>query len=245
MKPIGSQKIPLVFLNFLGFSPDFKQIPHQKPKSIIVLFSFLFFLCQFPLSSEGNSLPESPLWNSEQILFITARAGESTGRLDFFTLNEGEWTAVVEKIPVRLGRNGLILKELKREGDGYTPASSYPIQRIIGKQKRKIRNLEYTQIRKNYHWSDNPKSKNYNQMIKHREKEAVALWNSYIYDLFVVIEHNTNPAILGRGSMLFLHVWNEDNPTSGCVGVSKEVLETLVSVLDGNRKPSISIQILD
>lgn len=186
-------------------------------------------------------MPESPLWNSEQILFVTARAGETTGHLDFYTLNEGEWTAVIEKIPVRLGRNGLILREEKREGDGSTPAGSYPIQRIIGKQKKIIRNLEYTQIRKNHYWSDHPKSKNYNQLITHYEKGAVPLGDSYIYDLFVVIEHNTKPALPGMGSMIFIHVWNEDKPTSGCVGVELKWLEGLTNHLDGNKLPFLVI----
>ncbi|WP_244241495.1 L,D-transpeptidase family protein [Leptospira perdikensis] len=197
------------------------------------------------LSSEENPSLESPLQNAEQILFVTARASQTTGSLDFYTLNNGEWLAVLEKIPVRLGRNGLLLSFEKREGDGHTPTGIFPIQRVLGKGKKEIRNLEYTEIRKNYHWNDNPKSRSYNQLTKHQEKGAIPLWDSYIYELFVVIEHNTKPAFPGLGSMIFLHVWNEDKPTSGCVGVSKEVLETLVSVLDGSKKPNILIQILD
>ncbi|EOQ96913.1 L,D-transpeptidase catalytic domain protein [Leptospira wolbachii serovar Codice str. CDC] len=245
MKTIGSPKSLASFFHFLGFSPKSKQFQCHKYHSITVLFSFLYFFCPLPVESQGNSPPESPLWNSEQILFITAKAGETTGYLDVYTLNEGEWTSVLEKIPVRLGRNGLLSGLEKREGDGNTPTGVFPIERIVGKQKKQIRNLEYTQIRKHYHWSDSPTSKNYNKLIKHREKGAVLLWDSTIYDLFIVIEHNTKPAVPGRGSMIFLHSWNEDKPTSGCVGVSKEVLETLVSVLDGDKKPSISIQILD
>ncbi|WP_279638205.1 L,D-transpeptidase family protein [Leptospira bourretii] len=144
-------------------------------------------------------------------------------------------------MPVRLGRSGLILGAEKREGDGHTPAGIFPIKRIVGKQKRKIRNLEYIEIRKNSHWSDSPSSKNYNQLIKHKEKGAVSLWDSEIYELFVVIEHNTNPAKAGFGSMIFLHPWNEDKPTSGCVGVELKWLEELVSQLDGNKFPFLVI----
>lgn len=183
--------------------------------------------------------------DSEQILFITAKPGEATGFLDFYTLTEGEWVPVLEKKPVRLGRSGLIIGEEKREGDGHTPSGIFPIQRIVGKQKRQIRNLEYIEIRKNSHWSDSPSSKNYNQLIKHREKGAVSLWDSEIYELFVVIEHNTKPAVPGFGSMIFLHPWNEDKPTSGCVGVSKEILESIVLKLDGKKIPSLVIQILE
>ncbi|TGL90530.1 L,D-transpeptidase catalytic domain protein [Leptospira congkakensis] len=242
---IDSPKSLTTFLHFLGFSLKTKQFQCHKIKFTAVLFIFLSFFCFWPLASEGNPLKESPIQNPEQILFVTARAGETIGSLDFYTLSDGEWISVIEKIPVRLGRNGLIQGFEKREGDGHTPSGIFPIKRILGKSKKEIRNLEYTEVRKNYHWNDNPKSKNYNQLTKHKEKGAISLWDSYIYELFFVIEHNTNPAIPGLGSMIFLHVWNEDKPTSGCVGVSKEVLETLVSVLDGNKKPNILIQILD
>ncbi|MBM9545631.1 L,D-transpeptidase family protein [Leptospira sp. 201903074] len=187
----------------------------------------------------------NPHWNSEQILFITASSKENLGYLDFYTVHQGDWTPVLEKIPVRLGRNGLILSNEKREGDGHTPAGVFPIKRIVGKQKREIRNLEYTQIRKNHHWSDSPISKNYNQLINRFEKGAVSLWSPYIYDLFIVIEHNTKPSFPGLGSMIFIHPWNEDKSTSGCVGVSKEILEKIVSLLDGGKKPMIILEFLD
>lgn len=245
LKSIDSPKSLTFLIHFLGFSLKSKQFQCHKTNSITVLFSFLYFFCQLPLLSQGNPPPESPLGKAEQILFVTAKAGETTGYLDFYSVTDGEWVGVIEKIPVRLGRNGLLFGLEKREGDGHTPTGVFPIQRIIGKGKKEIRNLEYTEIRKNHHWNDNPKSKNYNQLAKHSEKGAIPLWDSYIYELFVVIEYNTKPALPGMGSMIFLHVWNEDKPTSGCVGVSKEILETLVSVLDGDKKPIIFIQILD
>ncbi|TGK53691.1 L,D-transpeptidase catalytic domain protein [Leptospira kanakyensis] len=245
MKSINSPKSLASWLHFLGLSLKSKQIQYHKINCITVLFSFLYFFSLFPLSGEGNSPSNSPLPDSEQILFITAKPGETTGSLDFYALTEGEWTPILEKIPVRLGRSGLINGVEKREGDGHTPSGIFPLKRIVGKQKRQIRNLEYNEIRKNSHWSDSPSSKNYNQLIPYREKGAVSLWDSYIYELFFVIEHNTKPAVPGFGSMIFLHPWNEDKPTSGCVGVSKEILETIVSKLDGSKNPSFFIQILD
>ncbi|MCT8332550.1 L,D-transpeptidase family protein [Leptospira sp. 85282-16] len=212
---------------------------------ITVLFSFLYFFSLIPLSSAENSLVDSPHLNSEQILFITAKPGETTGYLDFYALTEGEWAPVLEKIPVHLGKSGLTRGEDKREGDGNTPAGIFPLKRILGKQKREIQNLEYTEIKKYHHWNDSSSSKNYNQLITHKEKGAVALWNSSIYDLLIVIEHNTKPAIPGLGSMIFLHPWNEDKPTSGCIGISKEILETIVLKLDGNKNPSILILSLE
>ncbi|WP_331254015.1 L,D-transpeptidase family protein [Leptospira mtsangambouensis] len=238
---MDSPKSLASWLHFLGISLKSKQFQCQKINCITVLFSFLYFFSLCPLSGEGNSPPDSPLLDSEQILFITAKPGETTGFLDFYTLTEGEWVSVLEKIPVRLGRSGLISGEKKREGDGHTPLGIFPIQRVVGKRKRQMRNLEYNEIRKNSHWSDSPSSKNYNQLTKHKEKGAVSLWDSDIYELFVVIEHNTKPAVPGFGSMIFLHPWNEDKPTAGCVGVELKWLEELVSQLDGNKFPFLVI----
>ena len=46
-----------------------------------------------------------------------------------------------------------------------------------------------------------------------------------LYKYGIVIEYNTNPAIKGYGSAIFLHVWGGENDTTeGCVAVSEEKL---------------------
>lgn len=234
-------KLPKILDISLKLSPNF---------SLSICFFLVF--TGFPWTYLGLSASDGVLQDtnilllkSEQILFITASPGETKGNLHFYTVEEGEWIPVFENIPVQLGKNGTTPAEKKREGDGHTPANIFPIQRVLGRDKREIRNLEYTKIQKYHHWSDSSNSKHYNQLIKHKEKGAVSLWDSEIYELFVVIEHNTKPAVPGFGSMIFLHPWNEDKPTSGCVGVSKDILETIVSKLDGKKYPSLVIQILE
>ncbi|MCW7492195.1 L,D-transpeptidase family protein [Leptospira sp. 2 VSF19] len=199
------------------------------------------------LSADEGPLSEAKtlLTDSEQILFVTASLGETKGNLFFYNLEDGEWIPIFENIPVQLGKNGIIPGEKKREGDGHTPSNIFSIQRVLGRAKREIRNIEYTKIQKYHHWSDSSTSKNYNQLIKHKEKGAVSLWDSEIYELLIVVEHNTKPAIPGFGSMIFLHPWSLDKPTSGCVGVSKEILETIVSKLDGKKFPSLIIQMVE
>ncbi|WP_165779489.1 L,D-transpeptidase family protein [Leptospira harrisiae] len=222
--------------------------------SRIFSLAICFFLLSsgFPLSLFGSQTIEGDksdtkeaFHESEQIIFITAYAKETKGNLYFYSLEDGEWKPVLENIPVRLGKNGIIQGEVKREGDGHTPSGIFPVQRILGKEKRKIQSLEYIEISKNSHWTDVSTSKHYNQLIKHKEKGAVSLWDSGIYELFIVIEHNTSPPIPGYGSMIFLHPWNEDKPTSGCVGVPKDILDVLVSTLDGRKNPYIILRLLD
>lgn len=211
-------------------------------KSFFPLFTVLFLVFTTnEVRSEPQSSIHSGLFQSEQILLIVGNPGETQGELHFYGVEEGDWKLLYPVVPVWFGRNGLIPEEQKREGDGFTPYGSFPIRRILGKGKRSIRNLEYTQIRKNDHWSDVTTSKHYNQLIRKKEKGATSLWNSSNYQLFIVIEHNTNPSIPGYGSMIFIHPWEETKPTSGCVGVKLVDLQEIIEQFDGAKNPYILI----
>ncbi|WP_265396477.1 L,D-transpeptidase family protein [Leptospira levettii] len=199
---------------------------------------------RFNVFPEGNptDLTFPPkFFQTEQVILIVGRPGETKGKLYVFTLVEGEWKTDFEEVPVWFGRSGLTLSNRKREGDGFTPEGYFPIKRILGKRKKTIRQLEYTQIRKFHFWNDDPNSKHYNQLVSKKEKGVHSLWDSDIYELFVVIEHNTNPSLPGMGSMIFLHPWSETKPTSGCVGVNRDTLFKIVDSLDGNKNPFLII----
>ncbi|XDD48067.1 L,D-transpeptidase [Leptospira sp. WS39.C2] len=206
-----------------------------------ILVLILAIATPVTLASEPKNHRVSNLSDAEQIILILGKPGETKGELYFFSMEGGEWKQFSQKIPVRFGRSGLIQKEFKREGDGYTPYGSFPIQRVLGRSKRSIPNLEYTQIQKNDYWSDVSTSKHYNQMIRKKEKGATSLWNSSNYQLFIVLEHNTNPSIPGYGSMIFLHPWEETKPTSGCIGIKLVDLESIIQNLDGKKNPYILI----
>lgn len=203
------------------------------------ILSVIFFPWVLKAEPKTQETPDS--FQAEQILLLVGKPGDSQGELYFFRVEDGEWQSVLSAVPIWFGRNGIIPKEQKREGDGFTPYGTYPILRVFGKTRKTIRNLEYTQIGKNDHWSDVITSKHYNQFLRNKEKGATSLWNSPIYQLFIVLEHNTNPSIPGNGSMLFLHPWEETKPTSGCVGMKLADLEMIVQNLDGKKNPFILI----
>ncbi|TGL74049.1 L,D-transpeptidase family protein [Leptospira jelokensis] len=210
----------------------------------------VFFLCFSPFFFQKEASPANKgreilfpeeFHLAEQVVLVLGEPGETVGKLYLFELVLGHWETKIENIPVWFGRSGLISSNLKREGDGFTPLGFFPIKRMLGKGKRSIRNLEYTQISKNHHWNDDSNSKHYNQLVNRKEKGAHSLWSSEIYELFLVIEHNTNPRIAGMGSMLFLHPWNETKPTSGCIGIQKKSLDQIISALDGNKNPFLIV----
>ncbi|MBI3618052.1 MAG: L,D-transpeptidase family protein, partial [Candidatus Omnitrophica bacterium] len=64
-----------------------------------------------------------------------------------------------------------------------------------------------------------------------------------LYKYAVVIEYNTDPAIPGMGSAIFLHVWRGANkPTAGCVAMAEIDLLRLLQWLDARQNPVILLQ---
>jgi L,D-peptidoglycan transpeptidase YkuD (ErfK/YbiS/YcfS/YnhG family) len=62
-----------------------------------------------------------------------------------------------------------------------------------------------------------------------------------LYDLGAVIEYNTDPAIPGYGSAIFLHIWRAhgQKPTAGCVAIDRSHLEVLLRWLNAADHPMI------
>ena len=117
---------------------------------------------------------------------------------------------------------------MKREGDERTPRGKFKFILLLyrkdrvnyfhSKIKKKI-------IKKNMGWCDDPKSKNYNKLIKFPysySAEKLYLKKS-IYDLILVLDFNRKPIKKGRGSAIFLHISDRNfNPTKGCIAIKKK-----------------------
>ena len=115
----------------------------------------------------------------------------------------------------------------KREGDQRTPKGKFKFILLLYRKDRinyfrsKIKKMI---IKKNMGWCDDPKSKNYNKLIKFPysySAEKLYLKKS-IYDLILVLDFNRKPIKKGRGSAIFLHISDKNfNPTKGCIAVKK------------------------
>ena len=58
------------------------------------------------------------------------------------------------------------------------------------------------------------------------------------YRLGVVVQHNADPVVAGRGSCIFLHIWMGPKVgTSGCTAVEAKHMEALLRWLDPQAKP--------
>ena len=133
-----------------------------------------------------------------------------------------------------LGKAGIGRK--KKEGDNITPKGNYKIVRILYRRDRikKITSkFKLINIKKNMGWCDDPKSKNYNQLIKLRKDN--------IYDLIVVLDYNMKPIIKNKGSAIFIHIAKKNfKRTAGCIALKKSNLKKLIRIIGRKTKVIIN-----
>ncbi len=136
----------------------------------------------------------------------------------------------------RIGRNGTVDAEFKKEGDGKTPRGVYNLSQAFGIDKIDLK-YPYRVLDGTEYWVDDVNSKYYNTMQIVKEGETSEFNSSehlidekIAYQYAMVIDYN-NPPVAGKGSAIFLHV-EKNKPTAGCVAVSKENMVRILNWLD-------------
>ena len=144
----------------------------------------------------------------------------SPGRLGAGRLQAGALT-----IPCALGRNGVT--RFKREGDGKTPAGRFAVTGGYWRQDR-LRppgaHFCLRPIKAHMGWCDDPGDANYNRPLRlpARARHEELLRADGLYDVVLILDHNQRPRVRGHGSAVFFHLTrNGDDPTAGCVAISR------------------------
>ena len=149
------------------------------------------------------------------------------------------------KVKCAIGKRGIGNK--KREGDLITPKGDYKIKYILYRKDRvkiysKIRKIV---IKKNMGWCDDPKSKQYNKLIKlpFKYKYEKLYKKENVYDIILVLNYNMNPVIKNKGSAIFIHVAKKNyKKTEGCIAIKKLHLLKIVKEMKINTKIFIENQ---
>jgi L,D-peptidoglycan transpeptidase YkuD (ErfK/YbiS/YcfS/YnhG family) len=134
-----------------------------------------------------------------------------------------------------VGRAGV--RADKHEGDGATPAGTYPLVSILYRPDRvapPLSQLPVNALSPSDGWVDEPTDTKYNRAVSlPYPASAEQMWREDdVYDLLVVIGYNMEPVVPGAGSAIFLHIATPDfAPTAGCVAVEREVLLRLLPLL--------------
>jgi L,D-peptidoglycan transpeptidase YkuD (ErfK/YbiS/YcfS/YnhG family) len=152
----------------------------------------------------------------------------------------GKWHLALGPIPGTIGRNGFAEPGNKREGDGQSPSGAYPLSLAFGYHPEVETRLPYRQMTEGDYWVDDPASPDYNRLVQGKPDVSAEIMrrDDDAYEYGVVIEYNTDPVVPGMGSAIFLHVWKgADEPTAGCLAVSKEQMVELLNRLDPEKRP--------
>jgi L,D-peptidoglycan transpeptidase YkuD (ErfK/YbiS/YcfS/YnhG family) len=135
-----------------------------------------------------------------------------------------------------LGRGGI--RTLKREGDGATPRGNWRIVAGLTRLRRARSGLPLKPIRHDDAWCDDPDDPRYNHPVRLPYPAShERLWrDDRLYDVILVLDHNTRPRLRGRGSAVFFHLREAERPTSGCVAIDRaDMLRLLPHLKRGSR----------
>ena len=149
-----------------------------------------------------------------------------------------ELAAFGAQIPCVIGKGGAIPQAQKREGDGASPIGCY---HLIGARLRPGRvaapatTLPWRWLRPWDGWCDDPAEPQYNRPVSHPwRSSAERLWREdAVYDVIVVLSHNSGPVQPGAGSAIFWHLTQPDRrPTEGCIAIEREAMLRLLPKLE-------------
>jgi len=156
-------------------------------------------------------------------------------------------------IPVALGRSGTAFD--KREGDGRSPAGRFTILRALYRPDRMARpatRLPLAPIRRDDGWCDDPGDRRYNRPVRlpmggSRAVSHERMWREdHLYDLVLILDHNTRPRVARRGSAVFVHLARQVArqvgagqgkagqgfaPTEGCIALRRADMRRLLAML--------------
>jgi L,D-peptidoglycan transpeptidase YkuD (ErfK/YbiS/YcfS/YnhG family) len=188
-----------------------------------------------------------PTGDAQQLIVVTSSTWSSTaGSLTTYEKAGSGWTTIRAALPVRLGRNGFSANH--HEGDGTTPAGSFPIIGIMGGQPDPGVRFPYRQLAPGDCWISDASSSAYNQLVTlspcESPNEDLFKIGAGAYRYAAITGYNTDPIVPGAGSAIFLHRHSYDAagrtlPTSGCVSMAEPDLLAVLRWLDPAKHPRI------
>lgn len=193
------------------------------------------------------------------VVVVTPNWMSTTGTLTRFerSVVTSAWNRVDSPTPIVVGRTGLAWGvgydgastdgPHKQEGDGKAPAGIFPLDTAFGfapaESMRDVR-LPYVQLLSTTDCVDDVASTHYNTVVDKSSVPRVD-WNSAEhmrevnqYKIGVIVGYNATPPTKGRGSCIFLHIWNgPDSHTAGCTAFDESKLRDVMHWLDPAKRP--------
>ncbi len=234
-------------------------------KIVLLFLTFIFFTAA-AFAQVKTPLPppvKTPFSESLQAVVVTTKdwnATQGTAWLFERKTAKGKWKATGGDFPVVIGRSGLaatredlwqedaasLSGNLKREGDGKSPAGLFPLTISFGRADKAAGiSLPYTKLGEYTECVDDVNSFHYNKIVD-RLQVGNFDWKSSekmleigpAYDLGINVAHNSYPVVKGNGSCIFLHVWSDaTTATSGCTAMKREDLQKILTWARPDKHP--------
>jgi len=206
----------------------------------------------------GLAFGQVPSTSSQMVVGVASGTESSKATLQRFERRDDAWVAVGSVVPARLGVNGLAWGSgfhpsveggmPKKEGDGRSPMGIFAFGQAFADQPpTPAHGWPMLQTTLRDLWVEDPASPTYNTHVRIPEGREMSEWEvgqrmrlgDAAHQLKVVVHHNTDPAVPGAGSAIFLHIWREqgERPTSGCTSLPEGELKGLLDWLDPAREP--------
>ena len=166
---------------------------------------------------------------------------------EFVAFADGRFLLAGRTTRCALGKGGVVPAAAKREGDGASPAGTWPMRRVYFRPDRMDSPetaLPVVALRPEDGWCDAPGDPLYNRPVTlpypaSHEK----LWrDDHVYDLIVELGYNDDPPVNGHGSAIFMHLTRPDwSGTEGCVALSIEDLKDVLRLAGNESEIEIRI----
>lgn len=137
-----------------------------------------------------------------------------------------------------LGVNGITDADTKTEGDGKTPAGRWQLRYAMYRADRRPcprTKLPVTTISFSDGWCDDPEHPCYNCPVRlpFEASHEKLFRDDDLYNIIVVLGHNDDPPVPGKGSAIFMHIAKPDyTGTEGCVALAEKDLETVLGLAE-------------
>jgi L,D-peptidoglycan transpeptidase YkuD (ErfK/YbiS/YcfS/YnhG family) len=194
------------------------------------------------------------LKTSQLVVVTTGGWNTIEGKMSTYEWVNNKWSIVLKDIPIVTGRSGLAWGKglhdpalnkgkLKKEGDGNAPAGIYYLSGLFGYEDISAK-MNSLKVDDRTFCVDDPKSAYYNHIVKADTVQKD--WNSAetmrmksdVYKYGIFVDYNVNPAVAGKGSCIFMHIWSKSNsPTAGCTAMTEADILQLISFLDKSKNP--------
>lgn len=211
----------------------------------LVLSAFVF----------GHSEDIHQKFKTDQLVIVTTNGwNDINGKMDTYEWKSDKWSPVLEDIPIVTGRSGLAWGEglhdrtlnrgkKKKEGDGNAPAGIFKLSGLFGYQAISAKMNSLIVDQKTF-CVDDVKSVFYNKIVKSdtvkkdwSSAETMRM-KSDVYKFGIFVDYNTDPAIPGNGSCIFMHIWSKSSaPTAGCTAMTEANILKLIGFLDKSKNP--------